>query len=109
MDRIKKLCKGYNQRDIWNVDESGCFCQSVACKEFSSERKESPKKGQSRGSLLHFSQVKIEKKLVSKPIAFVRHSPDQSDSHISLQVQFVIHYLLVYFQYRSLFLPVGSL
>ena len=39
--------------------------------------------------------------LSSRSICFCRHSPDQSDSHISLQ--FVVRYLLVYFQHCPLF------
>ena len=30
MERIKELCKGYDHGDTWNIDESGCFFQSVA-------------------------------------------------------------------------------
>ena len=45
--------------------------------------------------------------LSSRSICFCRDSPDQSDSHISLQ--FVVRYPLVYLQHCPLFLPVGSL
>ena len=40
-------------------------------------------------------------------LASPRHSPNQSDSHISLQLG--VRYLLVYFQHCSLFIPFGSL
>ena len=41
MERIKGLCNGYDQRDISNIDESGCFFKAFPCKGFSSEGKES--------------------------------------------------------------------
>ena len=41
MERIKELCKGYDQSNILNMDESGCFFQSVTCKRTCSEGKES--------------------------------------------------------------------
>ena len=39
MGQIKELCKGYDQRDTWNMNESGCFFKSVAYKRFSSKKK----------------------------------------------------------------------
>ena len=32
MERIKELCKGYDQRDILNMDESGCFFKALPTK-----------------------------------------------------------------------------
>ena len=32
MERIKELCKGYDQRDILNMDESGCFFKALPAK-----------------------------------------------------------------------------
>ena len=29
MERVKELCKGYDQRDILNMDESGCFFKAL--------------------------------------------------------------------------------
>ena len=29
MERIKELCKGYDQRDIRNMDERGCFLKAL--------------------------------------------------------------------------------
>ena len=32
MERMKELCKGYDQRDILNMDESGCFFKALPAK-----------------------------------------------------------------------------
>ena len=32
MERIRKLCKGCDQKDIWNMDESGCFFKALPSK-----------------------------------------------------------------------------
>lgn len=29
MERLKELCKGYELKDIWNMDESGCFFKTL--------------------------------------------------------------------------------
>ena len=29
MERLKELCKGFDQRDIRNMDESGCFFKAL--------------------------------------------------------------------------------
>ena len=39
MGQIKELCKGYDQRDTWNMNESGCLFKSVAYKRFSLKKK----------------------------------------------------------------------
>ena len=56
MERIKELCKGYDQRNDWNMDESTCFCKVSPAKSLAQKGKKSKgAKCQSRGSLLHFS------------------------------------------------------
>ena len=32
MERIKELYKGYDQRDIWKMDENGCFLKALPAK-----------------------------------------------------------------------------
>ena len=32
MERIKELCKGYDHKDILNMDERGCFFKDLATK-----------------------------------------------------------------------------
>ena len=32
MERIQELCKGYDLRDTWNMDESGCFFKALPTK-----------------------------------------------------------------------------
>ena len=39
MERIKELCKGYDQRDIWNKDESGCFFKAFPVKDLGQKGK----------------------------------------------------------------------
>ena len=40
MERLKELCKGYEQRNTWYMDKSGCFSSSVTGEGFSQEGKE---------------------------------------------------------------------
>ena len=32
MERLTELCKGYQLKDIWNMDESGCFFKALPSK-----------------------------------------------------------------------------
>ena len=32
MERLKELCKGYQLKNIWNMDESGCFFEALPTK-----------------------------------------------------------------------------
>ena len=41
MKRIKKLCKGYDHKDILNMDESGCFFKALHTKGFAQKGKKS--------------------------------------------------------------------
>ena len=45
MERIRKLCKGYDQKDIWNMDESGYFFKALPSKGLAQKGK---KKNQGR-------------------------------------------------------------
>lgn len=40
MDRVKELTSGYSPRDIWNMDETGCFWKTIPEKSLSREWKE---------------------------------------------------------------------
>ena len=33
MERLRELCKGYQLKDIWNMDESGCFFKALPSKD----------------------------------------------------------------------------
>ena len=32
IERLRELCKGYHLKDIWNMDESGCFFKALPSK-----------------------------------------------------------------------------
>ena len=32
MEWLRELCKGYQLKDIWNMDESGCFFKALLSK-----------------------------------------------------------------------------
>lgn len=34
MERLRELCKGYQLKDIWNMDKSGCFFKALPTKGF---------------------------------------------------------------------------
>ena len=56
MERIKELCKGYDQGGILNMGESGCFFKALPAKDLlKRERKPKVGKSQNNESLLHFS------------------------------------------------------
>ena len=55
MERIKEFCKGYDQKDIWNINESGCFLKALPGRGLAQKGKKAKvEKRQSRGSMLHF-------------------------------------------------------
>ena len=39
MERLKELCKEYQLKDIWNLNESGCFFKALPTKSLSRNRK----------------------------------------------------------------------
>ena len=41
MERIKELCKGYDHKDILNMDERGCFFKDLATKGLAQKVKKS--------------------------------------------------------------------
>ena len=41
MERIKELCKGYDNNDILNMDESGCFFKDLPTKGLTQKGKKS--------------------------------------------------------------------
>ena len=55
MERIKEFCKEYDQKDICNINESGCFLKALPRRGLAQKGKKSKvEKRQSRGSMLHF-------------------------------------------------------
>ena len=56
IERIKEFCKGHDQRDIWNMNESGCFFKALSAKGLAQKGKKTRvEKSHSRTSLLHSS------------------------------------------------------
>ena len=68
MERIKELCKGYDHKDILNIDESGCFFKAQLSKGFAQKRKKSKggKKSKQRITVAFF--VSADREKVGKPI-----------------------------------------
>ena len=51
MERFRELCKGYQLKDIWNMDESGCFLKALPSKGLA-QLKEKCKGGKSQSKEL---------------------------------------------------------
>ena len=67
-ERIKELCKGYDQRDIWNMDESGCFFKALPAKSLAQKEKKAKggKRSKQRITVAFF--VKADGEKVGKTI-----------------------------------------
>ena len=72
MELIKKICKGYDQRDIWIVKESGCFFRALSAKGLAQKGKKGKggKKSKQRITVAFFVSSDGEK--VGKPIVICR-------------------------------------
>ena len=72
MERIKELCKGYDQRDILNMDESGCFFEALPAMGLAQKGKKAKdgKKSKQRITVAFF--VRADGGKVGKPIVIWR-------------------------------------
>ena len=72
MERIKELCSGYDDKDILNMDESGCFFKALPTKGLAQKGKKSKggKKSKQRITVAFFVSADGEK--VGKPIVIWR-------------------------------------
>ena len=72
MERIKEICKGYDQRDILNMDESGCFFKALPAKGLAQKGKKTKggKKSKQRITVAFF--VRADGGKVGKPIVIWR-------------------------------------
>ena len=72
MERLRELCKGYDQRDIWNMDESGCFFKALPTKGLAQKGKKAKggKKSKQRITVAFF--VSADGGKVGKPIVIWR-------------------------------------
>ena len=59
MERIKELCKGYDQRDIWNMNKTGCFFKALSAKGLAQKGKKTKggKKSKQRITVALFVKV----------------------------------------------------
>ena len=72
IERIKELCKGYDQRDILNMDESGCFFKALPAKGLAQKgnKTKGGKKSKQRITVAFF--VSADGGKVGKPIVIWR-------------------------------------
>ena len=72
MERIRELCKGYDHKDILNMDEGGCFFKALSSKGLAQKGKKSKggKKSKQRITAAFFVSADGEK--VGKLIVFWR-------------------------------------
>ena len=72
MERIKELCKGYDQGDILNMDESGCFFKALPAKGLAQKGKKTNggKKSKPRITVAFF--VSADGGKIGKPIVIWR-------------------------------------
>ena len=68
MERLRELCKGYQLKDIWNMDESGCFFKTPPTKSLARKGKKCKggKKSKQRMLTAFFVSAYIVAKLASQ-------------------------------------------
>ena len=72
MERIKEFCKGYEQRDIWNMDESDCFFKALPAKGLAQKRKKAKGGKNSRQRITVAFFVTADGGKVAKPTVIWR-------------------------------------
>ena len=72
MERIKELCKGYDQRDILNMDESGCFFKALPAKGLAQKGKKTKGGKKSKQQITVAFFVSAGRGKVGKPIVIWR-------------------------------------
>ena len=72
MERIRELCKGYDQKDIWNMDESGCFFKALPSKGLTRKGKKTKKGKKSKQRITVAFFVSADGAKVGKPIVIWR-------------------------------------
>ena len=68
MERIIKLCKGYNHKDILNMDESGWFFKALPTKGLAQKGKNSKGGKESKQRITVAFFVSADREKVGKPI-----------------------------------------
>ena len=72
MERIKELCKGYDQRDILNMNESGCFFKALPAKALAQKGKKTKGGKNSKQRITVAFSVSTDGGKVGKPIVIWR-------------------------------------
>ena len=72
MERIKELCKGYDQRYIWSMDESGCFFDALPAKSLAQKEKKAKDEKTSKQRITTAFFVSVDKRKVVMPIVIWR-------------------------------------
>ena len=72
MERVKELCKGYDQRDILNIDESGCFFKALPAKGLAQKGKKTKGGKNSKQRITVAFFISADGGKVGKPIVIWR-------------------------------------
>ena len=68
MEQIKELCKGYDQRDILNMDESECFFKALPAKALAQKGKKTKGGKNSKQRITVAFSIGTDGGKVGKPI-----------------------------------------
>lgn len=68
MERLKELCKGFDQRDIRNMDESGCFFTAWPGLAQKGKKAKGGKKSKQRMTVVFFVNAVEERDMRNKQI-----------------------------------------
>ena len=68
MERLRELCKGYQLKDIWNMDKSGCFFKALPTKGFVWKGKKCKVEQKSNQRMTVAFFVSVDGGKVGKPI-----------------------------------------
>ena len=68
IERLRELCKGYHLKDIWNMDESGCFFKALPSKGLAHKGKKCKGRKKSKQRMAVASFVSADGGKVGKPI-----------------------------------------
>ena len=90
MERLRELRKGYQLKDIWNIDESGCFFKALPSKGKKREKYNGGKRSKQRMTVVFFVSAdggKVDKPIVNwknkKPGCFKRTNAASKRKQVS--------------------------
>ena len=88
MERLRELCKGYQLKDIWNMDECGRFFKALSSKGLAQKGKKCKSGKKSKQRMVVDFFVSADGGKVNKPIV-----TGKSKNHVVLNVQRPHHHL----------------